>query len=62
MPDSCKYSNKLLGSMKYGEFLDDVRNYQLVEDSAPLSFLVSSMALNVRTEHAVWTRFVQNLS
>jgi hypothetical protein len=53
MPDSCEHSNKLLVSRKCGKFLDDMRNYQLVEDSAPLSFLVSSMALNVRTEHAV---------
>jgi hypothetical protein len=43
MPDSCENGNKHLGSMKCGEFLDDMRNYQLIEDCAPLSFLATSM-------------------
>ena len=58
-PHSCEYGNKILGSTKCAEFLDDMRNYQLVEDCTPLSFLASSSGLSVRTEHTVRTRFVQ---
>jgi len=36
---SCEQGNKPLGYIKDGEFLDKLSNYQLLDDSAPWSYM-----------------------
>jgi hypothetical protein len=40
---SCEHNNEPLGSIKGGEFLDQMSNCQLLKDSAPRSSLVISV-------------------
>ena len=42
MADACEYGNEPLGSIKYGEFLNNMRTIlRLMEDSAPRIGLIS---------------------
>jgi hypothetical protein len=51
MPGSCECGNETSGSIKCGEFLDQLMTYEMVKNPAPCSYIV----ICVHTKHKAGT-------